>query len=134
MAAPQASAISETPTDHFTVVANNSNNTKMYQCNYCPSRITGTATRCYVHLTGDGKGVARCPSCPAAVRKALQDASEGGTSAHTCMLGQWGARAAPQRRFLGSVLGSALYQRSAPLTAFCVLQRSAFCVLLSAFW
>ena len=45
MAAPQASAISETPTDHFTVVANNSNNTKMYQCNYCPSRITGTAMR-----------------------------------------------------------------------------------------
>ena len=75
MAGPLVPAISLNPTDHFSVASTNANNTKTYQCNYCSIQFTGTGTRCYVHLTGDGKGVARCASCPAAVQKALQDAS-----------------------------------------------------------
>ena len=51
------------PATHFEIVTRNGKN-KLYKCKYCDKEFSGTGTRCYVHLTGDGTGVARSSSVP----------------------------------------------------------------------
>jgi hypothetical protein len=68
--AASSDAISTNPVDHCSIVSKKLNTTE-YMCNYCELRFSGSSTRCYIHLTGDGKGVRQCSSCPADVRSAL---------------------------------------------------------------
>ena len=56
--------------DHCELVTQTRHN-KTYACNYCKKVFEGSATRCYVHLTGDGKGISKCPNVPKAVVTAL---------------------------------------------------------------
>jgi hypothetical protein len=58
--------ISENAADHFKVLEVLPHG-KHYECNYCSDTFKGTGTRCYIHLTGDGKGVAHCLEVPDAV-------------------------------------------------------------------
>ena len=50
---------STNPLDHCDVVSKKANTTD-YLCKWCNRGFSGSKTRCYIHLTGDGKGVARC--------------------------------------------------------------------------
>ena len=61
------------PATHFEIVTRNGKN-KLYKCKYCDKEFSGTGTRCYVHLTGDGTGVARCSSVPEDVVRACKAA------------------------------------------------------------
>lgn len=69
------------PTLHFEIVSRNGKN-KIYKCKFCAKEFAGSGTRCYVHLTGEGKGVGLCDKAPADVvqackaAKAKKDAEE----------------------------------------------------------
>lgn len=67
-------AVSGNPVDHCTVLESLKSGQKHYKCNYCGQDFKGTATRCYIHLTGDGSGVARCLEVEDAVITALKAA------------------------------------------------------------
>ena len=47
-----ANGPSSDPVQHFTVLGVQGNN-KAFKCLYCDKELSGTATRCYVHLTGE---------------------------------------------------------------------------------
>ena len=64
---------STNPLDHCDVVSKKANTTD-YLCKWCNRGFSGSKTRCYIHLTGDGKGVARCSMCPAETQRALKAA------------------------------------------------------------
>jgi hypothetical protein len=64
---------STNPLDHCDVVTKKTNTTD-YMCKHCNHTFSGTKTRCYVHLTGDGTGVRQCSKCPAEVQRALKAA------------------------------------------------------------
>jgi hypothetical protein len=64
---------STNPLDHCDVVTRKTNTTD-YMCKHCNHTFSGTKTRCYVHLTGDGTGVRQCSKCPAEVQRALKAA------------------------------------------------------------
>jgi hypothetical protein len=64
---------STNPVDHCEVVAKKTNTTD-YKCKHCNHTFSGTKTRCYVHLTGDGSGVRKCSKCPVEVQRALKAA------------------------------------------------------------
>jgi hypothetical protein len=51
--------ISSNAADHCTVLQTLKNG-KRYKCNYCPAEFSGSGTRCYIHLTGNGSDVAQC--------------------------------------------------------------------------
>lgn len=53
---------STNPLDHCDVVTKKTNTTD-YMCKHCNHTFSGTKTRCYVHLTGDGTGVRQCSKC-----------------------------------------------------------------------
>ena len=73
-AASGSTPISGDPTKHCTVLEVLQHGNKEYKCNHCSSEFKGTATRCYIHLTGDGKGVSRCTAVPEALVTALKAA------------------------------------------------------------
>ena len=54
--------VSGNPLDHVQIV-NKKAASSDYKCNYCDKVFTGSKTRCYIHLTGDGKGIAKCLKC-----------------------------------------------------------------------
>lgn len=54
---------STNPVDHCEIVSKLANGNS-YKCKYCAKQFNGSATRCYVHLTGEGIGVAKCTKCP----------------------------------------------------------------------
>jgi hypothetical protein len=58
--------------DHFDVEGQGAN--KTLSCKWCPNQFVGAGTRAYVHLTGDGKGVAVCKNVPKAVADKLKAA------------------------------------------------------------
>jgi hypothetical protein len=60
--------------DHCTVLEVLNHGQKHFKCLYCAATFKGTGTRCYVHLTGDGKGVAACQAVPNAVITSLKAA------------------------------------------------------------
>jgi hypothetical protein len=45
---------------------------KTYKCKWCDHQFSGTKTRCYVHLTGEGQGVKKCSSITAAAQRAIR--------------------------------------------------------------
>ena len=61
------------PLDHVSIVSRGTHNFN-YKCNWCDHAFSGTKTRCYVHLTGDGKGVIKCTSITAAAQRAIKAA------------------------------------------------------------
>lgn len=60
------------PTDHFVVTGTGAN--KLCSCKWCPKEFKGSGSRCYVHLTGDGKGVSTCPHVPTNVVQGIKAA------------------------------------------------------------
>jgi hypothetical protein len=66
MAAADTWMDSSNPLDHVTAAAEaSSTGNKELTCKHCEKTFNGGASRAYVHLTGDGKGVAACKKIPA---------------------------------------------------------------------
>jgi hypothetical protein len=54
---------STNPVDQKKIVSKLANGNS-FNCKYCAKQFNGSATRCYVHLTGEGTRVAKCTECP----------------------------------------------------------------------
>jgi hypothetical protein len=57
--------------DHIDIVTKGQHN-KTYKCKWCDHQFSGTKTRCYVHLTGEGQGAKKCSSITAAAQRAIR--------------------------------------------------------------
>lgn len=62
---PDAWKHSTNPLDHVTKSEESTTTgNKGLTCKHCDKTFNGGATRAYIHLTGDGKGVSRCTKIP----------------------------------------------------------------------